>query len=60
MDMHEMVKHHAERTKEHMLKIIDRIYDEAEDDHRCLYETEIHKIKEAWKAIWYACESAKS
>lgn len=59
MEMHEMVKHHAERTKEHMLKMIDRIYDRAEDEKRCLYDSELEKIKDAWKAIWYACESSK-
>lgn len=59
MEMHEKVKNQAERTKEHLLKLIDRIFDEAEDEHRCLYDSEVEKIKDAWKAIWYACESSK-
>ena len=60
MDIREATRHQAERTKEHLLKVIDRIFDEAEDEHRCLYDSEVEKIKDAWKAIWHACESAKA
>lgn len=60
MDVKETVRHQADRTKEHLMKKLDRIFDEAEDEHRCLYDSELFMVKTIWKAIWHACESAKS
>ena len=45
-------------TKEQLLKKIDRLLDEAEDNGY-LSEEAIRTIKECWKAIYYACEANK-
>ena len=45
-------------TKEQLLKKIDRLLDEAEDNGY-LSEEAVRTIKECWKAIYYACEANK-
>lgn len=58
MDEKELRKLRAEQTEEALLKKIDRVLDEAEDEHY-LSNDYICLIERAWKAIWYARQCAK-
>lgn len=56
MDTKEQIKTQCEHTKEQLLKKIDRILDNAEDNGRALSDEEAHALKDSWKAIYYACQ----
>lgn len=54
MDMMKMHEYRCDQTHEHMLKVIDEILDEGH-----LTGEDIRKVKDAWKAIYYARMSMK-
>ena len=59
MDVREYKKVVISQVEEHLLKKVDRIVDEASDDHRSLHESEIEEIKDIFKALWYAKQYCK-
>ena len=59
MDVREYKKVVINQVEEHLLKKVDRIVDEASDDHRSLHEHEIEEIKDIFKALWYAKQYCK-
>ncbi len=58
MDTKEVTRMRCAQTEEALLRKIDRILDEAEDE-RYLSREDICVLKDAWKAIWYAKQCAK-
>ncbi len=58
MDTKDVVRMRCAQTEEALLRKIDRILDEAEDE-RYLSREDICVLKDAWKAIWYAKQCAK-
>ena len=59
MDTKEYRKVQCEHTEERLLKKLDRILDDAEDEG-CLDEEDVHLIKDIWKSIWYAKQCCKA
>lgn len=60
METKDYVKLQAERTHEHLSKHVDRVLDNAEENHRNLTQSEVRELKDAWRAIYYAGCVAKS
>ena len=58
MDTKEVTRMRCAQTEEALLKKIDRVLDEAEDDHYLSHE-DVCLIEKAWKAIWSARQCAK-
>ena len=58
MDTKEVTRMRCAQTEEALLKKIDRVLDEAEDDHYLSHE-DVCLIEKAWKAIWHARQCAK-
>lgn len=58
MDEKELCRLRAEQTEEALLKKIDRVLDEAEDEHYLSHD-DVCLIEKAWKAIWHARQCAK-
>lgn len=59
MDVREYKKVVISQVEEHLLKKVDRIVDEASDEHRTIHESEIEEIKDIFKALWYAKQYCK-
>ena len=59
MDVREYKKVVINQVEEHLLKKVDRIVDEASDDHRNLHDSEVEEIKDIFKALWYAKQYCK-